>query len=52
MRVLWLDAEGTIARCEGASGVESEVLVGLIEELEIGEMILVHAGTALTRMPA
>jgi len=50
MRVLSLDGDGAIARCEGESGVESEVLVGLIEHLQVGEVVVVHAGTALARM--
>lgn len=50
MRVLALDSDKSIARCEAETGAESDVLVGLIENLEVGETVVVHAGTALSRL--
>lgn len=51
MRVLSDDGEG-LARCADAEGRESEVMTGLVGEVDAGEWLLVHAGTALLRLDA
>ncbi|HEY4305387.1 MAG TPA: HypC/HybG/HupF family hydrogenase formation chaperone [Gemmatimonadaceae bacterium] len=50
MRVVSCDADGALAWCESETGARSEVLIGLIEHACAGDVVLVHAGTALTRV--
>jgi hydrogenase maturation factor len=50
MRVLSVDADGTLGWCESERGEKSEVLMGLIENALEGDTLLVHAGTALIRL--
>ena len=52
MRVLRLDAGRGLALCEGADGARSTVEVALVDRAEPGDMLLVHAGTALIRVAA
>lgn len=39
-----------LAECEGADGSRQDVLTGLIKDARVGDVLLVHAGTALTRL--
>jgi hydrogenase maturation factor len=50
MRVVSHDDDRMLARCEDERGAQSDVLTALIEELRIGDTLLVHAGTALLRL--
>lgn len=50
MRVASCEAEGGLAWCIDASGERNEVLSALIEHVAVGDVLLVHAGTALARL--
>jgi len=39
-----------LAECEAGGGSCHQVLTGLIEDARVGDVLLVHAGTALTRL--
>jgi hydrogenase expression/formation protein HypC len=52
MRVLTVDASRALAVCTDADGRDETVDVGLVETAAPGEVLLVHAGTALQREPA
>lgn len=41
-----------LAICADARGREQEVMTGLIDTIAPGDTLLVHAGTALIRVPA
>jgi hydrogenase expression/formation protein HypC len=45
MRIVALGGDG-LARCEGDAG-SCEVDVGLLERVEVGDEVLVHAGVAI-----
>jgi len=47
MRVTELGRADGIAICSDESGVEHEVAVDLLEQVAVGEEILVHAGVAI-----
>jgi hypothetical protein len=47
MRVLSIDRSTGLARCEG----EEQVDVALVEAVQEGDAVLVHAGVALVRVP-
>jgi hydrogenase maturation factor len=47
MRVLSIDRTTGLARCEG----EEHVDVALVEPVQEGDAVLVHAGVALVRVP-
>lgn len=49
MRVLTIDDTG-LARCRDEHGVVTDVMTALVDSLRPGETVLVHAGTALTRI--
>lgn len=49
MRVLRTDAERALALCEDADGARSTVEIALVDAA-VGDTLLVHAGTALTRL--
>ena len=49
MRVLAPAGEG-LALCADAEGRACEVLTGLVGPVGVGELLLVHAATALTRL--
>jgi hydrogenase maturation factor len=51
MRVLERDSVGQFALCEDGAGRRAEVLTGLIETVAPGDVLLVHAGAALARVP-
>jgi hydrogenase maturation factor len=46
MRVLAVDRARGLALCEDESGARSSVEIALVEA-EVGDTVLVHAGTAL-----
>ena len=50
MRVLRVDAPRELALCEAQDGERSSVEVALIDSPRAGDVLLVHAGTALTRL--
>jgi len=52
MRVLKLDSERGLALCSGPSGERASVEIALVEPVASGEVLLVHAGTALGRAAA
>jgi len=39
-----------LAECKTGDGSCHQVLIGLIDDARIGDVLLVHAGTALTRL--
>jgi hydrogenase maturation factor len=49
MRVLSVDDDTGLARCADASGELEDVDVALVEPLEAGDAVLVHAGVALVK---
>lgn len=50
MRVTSVDDTCGIAVCVGERGSASEVMIALVSAVRIGDVLLVHAGTALTRL--
>lgn len=50
MRVIEAGADG-LALCEDEQGRQQEVMTGIIGEVAPGDALLVHAGTALVRLP-
>jgi hydrogenase maturation factor len=49
MRVLEVDSSRGLALCGAPGGVRSSVEIALVEPVSRGEVLLVHAGTALGR---
>ncbi len=49
MRVLDIDATRELALCEDGAGERSSVEIALVDAA-LGDTLLVHAGTALTRL--
>lgn len=49
MRVLEVDRPRGLALCSAPEGVHSSVEIALVEPVARGEVLLVHAGTALGR---
>lgn len=52
MRVAEVDAEARLARCVDPAGRQETVATELVEPVGPGELLLVHAGTALQRRAA
>jgi hydrogenase maturation factor len=52
MEVLKLDPLRDLALCADERGRRETVEVGLVDHVERGDRLLVHAGTALTRLEA
>jgi hydrogenase assembly chaperone HypC/HupF len=50
MRVLRVDAGRALALCEDEAGAHSSVEIALVDPVAVGDTLLVHAGTALTRL--
>jgi hydrogenase maturation factor len=50
MTVVRADESPGLALCEQANGTRATVEIGLIEAVAPGDRLLVHAGTALTRL--
>ena len=51
MRVLLVDEARALALCEGEDGARNSVEIALVDAAP-GDTLLVHAGTALTRVTA
>jgi hydrogenase maturation factor len=51
LRVLQVDGERDLALCLDPDGQRSSVEIGLLDAVMSGEVLLVHAGTALARAP-
>ena len=49
MRVERLDAERGLALCADEQGARSSVETALVEAVRVGDVLLVHAGTAIAR---
>jgi hydrogenase maturation factor len=49
MRVVAIDHERGLALCQGDDGARSSVEIALIDSPVLGDILLVHAGTALVR---
>ncbi len=52
MTVLRLDDERGLALCQGEDGARSTVEVALVAPVGPGDIVLVHAGTAIARLQA
>lgn len=52
MRVVEPSADGMLAVCEDVEGRRSDVLTGVVGPVAAGDLLLVHAGAALTRLTA
>ncbi len=50
MRVVRIDSGRGLALCSDPEGERSTVEITLVEPVAAGEMLLVHAGTALARL--
>jgi hydrogenase maturation factor len=50
MRVIEVDRERDLALCSDSDGQRSSVEIALVDPVVSGEMLLVHAGTALARV--
>jgi hydrogenase maturation factor len=50
MTVLRLDVERTLALCAAEDGSESSVETALVLPVDVGDTLLVHAGTAIARL--
>jgi hydrogenase maturation factor len=50
MLVVGIDTERDLALCEDDEGGHSSVEIALIDRVAVGDTLLVHAGTALTRL--
>jgi hydrogenase maturation factor len=51
MTVVRLDMARELALCADAGGTRATVETALVAPVAIGELLLVHAGTALARLP-
>jgi hydrogenase maturation factor len=51
MQVVSVDGDG-IAHCRDGEGSQSDVMTDLLGAVSAGDMLLVHAGVALTRLEA
>jgi hydrogenase maturation factor len=49
MRVRRIDEERGLALCELADGRRESVEIALVEDVVVGDELLVHAGTAIAR---
>ena len=52
MTVLAVDAAAGLASCRGGDGAQYSIETALVEPVEAGEVLLVHAGTAIARLAA
>jgi hydrogenase expression/formation protein HypC len=50
MTVMRVDLDRGLALCAGGDGTKSTVETALVDPVAPGEVLLVHAGTALTRL--
>ena len=51
MTVRRVDARRGLALCDGDQGISATVEIALVDPVTPGDRLLVHAGTALTRLP-
>lgn len=49
MRVVEL-IEAGLARCTGDDGADVDVMIGIVDAVRVGDVLLVHAGAALARL--
>jgi hydrogenase maturation factor len=49
MRVRRVDEQRGLALCEDAAGQRSSVEIALLDAVDVGDELLVHAGTAIAR---
>jgi hydrogenase assembly chaperone HypC/HupF len=49
MRVRRIDEERGLALCEDSVGRRESVEIALVEDVAVGDELLVHAGTAIAR---
>jgi hydrogenase maturation factor len=49
-RVVAVDEARGLALCEAAGGARESVEIALVAPLQVGDTVLVHAGTALARL--
>jgi hydrogenase assembly chaperone HypC/HupF len=49
LRVVRIDAERELALCENDGGERTTVEIALVQPVSEGDLLLVHAGTALGR---
>ena len=49
MQVVAVDQQRSLALCGNERGARLSVEIGLIEPVAVGELLLVHAGTAIAR---
>jgi hydrogenase maturation factor len=52
MTVVKVDAPRGLALCSGEDGARATVETALVEPVRPGDRLLVHAGTAITRLVA
>jgi hydrogenase maturation factor len=52
MRVRRIDEERGLALCEHADGRRESVEIALVEDVAVGDELLVHAATAIARAAA
>jgi hydrogenase maturation factor len=52
MSILALDVERGLALCQDDAGARHTVETALVEPVRSGEVLLVHAGTAIARLGA
>ncbi|CAN5210621.1 hypothetical protein BH23GEM4_BH23GEM4_23180 [soil metagenome] len=52
MRVVAPGADPGLAICQDDAGEQSEVMTGVVGPVGVGDVLLVHAGTALLRLEA
>lgn len=50
MRVVALHDDPDLAICVDADGTHTDVMTALVENVRVGDRLLVHAGTALLRL--
>jgi hydrogenase assembly chaperone HypC/HupF len=50
MRVVRVDSDRVLALCEDEAGARSTVETALVDPVAPGDTLLVHGGTALTRL--
>ncbi len=52
MRVVALHDDPELAVCVDENGERTDVMTALVEDVRVGDRLLVHAGTALLRLEA
>ncbi|MFN2612092.1 MAG: HypC/HybG/HupF family hydrogenase formation chaperone [Solirubrobacterales bacterium] len=51
MKILKIDRERGLALCSDETGERSSVEIALVDSVAEGDVLLVHAGTAIARAP-